>query len=115
MRPRILIMVLALGLAAYVLVRRARQRARRAALDAELERADRFARGGSFANDSGEPMQAFDQADAEAAQDVAGPEPDLDVVIIEGEPGTVDAVVIELEEQDLGDRRARGDGGRRGL
>lgn len=138
MRPRILVTVLVLGLAAYVtthvVVRRARQRARGAALDAEAARADRFAGGCGFAGDSGDPVQgegeaaelrgeplevdAQSQFDAEAAQDLVELESALeaepDVVIIEAEPGVVEpwvALEEQEQEQEVENRQRRGDDG----
>jgi hypothetical protein len=113
MRPRILVIALALGLAAYVVARLARRRARRNALDAEAARAEQFARRGGFASDPGDPVQlegeaeelagtpldvdAQSSADAEAAQDLVGLE-----AALESEPDVVD-VVIEMGSESRGD------------
>ncbi|HEX7836081.1 MAG TPA: hypothetical protein VF469_01395 [Kofleriaceae bacterium] len=132
MRPRILVTILALGLAAYVVVGLARRWARRAGLKPEAARAEQFACSGSFASDPGDPVQGFDEAeelegtpldvdaqslaDAQAAQDLVELESALesepDVVIIEAEPGTVEPLVaLEEQEAEIENRQRRGDDG----
>jgi hypothetical protein len=132
MRPRILVVVLALGLAAYVIVRRTRRRAQRAPRDAEAARAESFARGGGFASDPRDPVQGFDEAselrgtpldvdaqslsDIAAAQDLAGLEAKLeaepDVVIVEVEPGTGEPLVaLQEQEAEIENRQGRRDDG----
>jgi hypothetical protein len=85
-------MPLAIGLAGYALWSRRRRRSH--GDDTDAARADRFARGGSFASDPADPVQGFDeaselrgiplevdalsQADLEAAQDLAGLESELE-------------------------------------
>jgi hypothetical protein len=100
MRLRTLIMPMALGLAARAVVRHRRdQRARRDHTDRAdgADRADDRARSAdSFASDPGDPVQSFDEVvelqvmplevdalsieDAEAAQDLAGLESEIDQV-----------------------------------
>jgi len=109
MRLRTLIMPLAVGLAARAVLRHRRdQRARRDHADQTGDRAQRAA---SFASDPGDPVQGFDEVfelqvmplevdalsigDAEAAQDLAGLESELDQVASD------DADAIELVDVDV--------------
>jgi hypothetical protein len=121
MRPRTLVMPLAIGLAGYTLLSRRRRRVSRD--DADAAQADRFARQDSFAGDPGDPVQGFDEAselrvmpldidaqsqvDAEAAQDLAGLESEFDE-----EPETaIDAENSEAEIVELTDRKSPGGDG----
>jgi hypothetical protein len=92
MRPRTVMMPFAVGLAGYAWL--SHRRKRRTPRDGDTARAARFARDGSLASDPRDPVQSFDevselqgmplevdvqsQADAEAAQDLASLESELE-------------------------------------